>query len=57
MALLLARAGDVDEAALARELAPLVASNLAALSAQDVQRIAQAVTDEQSRRLASSREG
>lgn len=42
---------EVDETALAKQLAPLLTANLAALPDADVQRIAAAVADEQSRRL------
>lgn len=41
---------DVDEAALARQLAPLLSANLSALSDKDVERIAQEAADEIDRR-------
>lgn len=41
----------VDELALAKALAPLLTANLAALSDEDVKRIAKAAADEQARRL------
>ena len=42
---------DVDESALAAELAPLLASQIGALSDADVERLATAVADEQARRM------
>lgn len=44
---------DVDEAALAREIAPLLPGQMGALSDADVARIAKAAADEQARRLAT----
>lgn len=44
---------DVDEAALAREIAPLLPGQMGALSDADVARIAKAAADEQAKRLAS----
>ena len=43
---------DIDEAALARELAPLLTASVGALSDADVARLADAVADEQARRMA-----
>ena len=43
---------DVDEAALARTLAPLITAQVAALTDEDVARIATAASDEHARRLA-----
>lgn len=48
-----ARIVDVDEKALAAELAPLLTASIGALSDADVARIAKAAADEQARRLAS----
>jgi hypothetical protein len=42
---------EVDENAIAQALAPLLTSNIASLSDEDVQRIATAAADEQARRL------
>lgn len=42
---------DVDEDALATALAPLISSSLGQLSDEDVERVAEAVADEQARRL------
>lgn len=47
------QAPDVDEAALAAALAPLITAQLGALSDEDVARLATAVADEQARRLAN----
>jgi hypothetical protein len=44
---------DVDEKALAAQLAPLLTAQVGALSDEDVARIAAAVSDEQAKRLAS----
>lgn len=44
---------DIDEKALALELAPLISANLGTLSAESIAQLAKAVADEQAKRLAS----